>query len=134
MAAITTQPADQSAVAGATALFSVTATDATGYQWQRSTDGGITFSNLSGATSAAYTTSALAPGDSGTRYRVVVSGASNSVTSSAAQLTVTSVSIGTVRFFSGNDGVAGPELWKTDGTPAGTARVKDINPGAGNGM
>src|SRR5664279_5983674 len=78
VAAITTQPVDQSAVAGATVLFSVTATDATGYQWQKSTDGGATFSNLSGASSAAYTKSALALGDSGTRYRVVVSGASNS--------------------------------------------------------
>lgn len=30
-------------------------------------------------------------------------------------------------FFSGNDGVNGRELWKTDGTPAGTQLVKDIN-------
>jgi ELWxxDGT repeat protein len=35
-----------------------------------------------------------------------------------------------VSFFLANDGVHGMELWKTDGTPGGTAMVKDINPGA----
>ncbi len=33
-------------------------------------------------------------------------------------------------FFSADDGVSGLELWKTDGTPTGTVRVKDIKPGA----
>src|SRR5260221_441643 len=37
-------------------------------------------------------------------------------------------------FFSADDGVTGPELWKSDGTPGGTVQVKDINanPGAGS--
>ena len=30
-------------------------------------------------------------------------------------------------FFSANDGISGMELWTSDGTPAGTVRVKDIN-------
>src|SRR6185437_3603170 len=33
-------------------------------------------------------------------------------------------------FFAANDGVDGYELWVTDGTAAGTAMVKDINPGS----
>ncbi|HEX3737024.1 MAG TPA: ELWxxDGT repeat protein, partial [Solirubrobacterales bacterium] len=37
-------------------------------------------------------------------------------------------------YFDADDGAAhGYELWKTDGTEAGTELVKDINPGAGNG-
>src|SRR6195256_6551141 len=36
-------------------------------------------------------------------------------------------------FFSADDGVTGPELWKSDGTAAGTLRVKDINPSSGAG-
>lgn len=35
-------------------------------------------------------------------------------------------------FFVANNGVAGEELWKTDGTTAGTYLVKDIYPGSGS--
>ena len=38
--------------------------------------------------------------------------------------------LGTTVFFVHDDGIHGPELWKTDGAPAGTVMVKDVCPGA----
>lgn len=85
---ITAQPTDQSVVAGTTATFQVTASGATGYQWQRSTDGGATFSDLS-TTSATLALAVVPLGDDGHRFRAVVSNGGGSVTSNAALLTVT---------------------------------------------
>lgn len=45
--------------------------------------------------------------------------------------TVKFVRFGNRVFFAANDGTSGFELWQSDGTQAGTVRVKDINPGAG---
>ena len=39
--------------------------------------------------------------------------------------------VGGTLFLRANDGVSGPELWKSDGTEAGTVQVKDIVPGLG---
>jgi hypothetical protein len=86
---ITTQPANTSRKVGQTATFTVTATgDPTlTYQWRL---GG---SNISGATSASYTTPTLAIGDNGGVYSVVVSNGSGSATSSNATLTVTACTL-----------------------------------------
>ena len=40
------------------------------------------------------------------------------------------VSVGSGFYFTANDGANGNELWKSDGTTAGTTMVKDINAGA----
>jgi ELWxxDGT repeat protein len=37
--------------------------------------------------------------------------------------------VGDTLFFTADDGTLGPELWKTDGSAAGTVLVKDVNPG-----
>jgi ELWxxDGT repeat protein len=41
------------------------------------------------------------------------------------------VAIGSTTYFTADDGVNGVELWKSDGTAAGTTLVKDIYPGQG---
>jgi ELWxxDGT repeat protein len=40
------------------------------------------------------------------------------------------ISINGTLFFTATDGVNGKELWKSDGTDAGTVLVKDIRPGS----
>ena len=55
----------------------------------------------------------------------VLAGQPGTGSSSPSLLTV----VGSMFFFSANDGVVGAELWRSDGTAAGTVLVKDINPG-----
>lgn len=93
---ISAQPTNQSVTEPATATFSVTASVTGGatlsYQWEKFEAGGSTWSPISGATSASYTTGATTVGDdNGDDYRVVVSAnkEADSVTSNSAQLAVT---------------------------------------------
>ncbi|MEO8079782.1 MAG: hypothetical protein ABI641_04575, partial [Caldimonas sp.] len=87
---ITVQPADQSVTAPAAATFSVTATGTTpAYEWQSSTDGGVSFDPVAGAPDApSLVLTNTASTQSGQRFRVLVSNAAGSVTSNAALLTV----------------------------------------------
>lgn len=97
---IGTQPQNASVTAPATATFSVVATATRSavlsYQWQiqQSTESGSTWTNISGATNASYTTgaTAVAPGagaTNGDKYRVIVSAVgATPVTSNTATLTV----------------------------------------------
>jgi ELWxxDGT repeat protein len=43
---------------------------------------------------------------------------------------IPSVAFNGILYFSADDGVTGTELWRTDGTAAGTFLVKDLNPGS----
>ena len=81
---ITTQPVNQTVTAGQTAAFSVVATGTAplNYKWQKNG------ANITGATSASYTTPSTASTDNGSTFQVVVSNSAGSVTSSAATLTV----------------------------------------------
>lgn len=86
---ITTQPANRTVCQNASAVFSVVAGgNFQAYQWQVSTDGGTTWSNISGATGTSYTIASATTAMSGNRYRVIVSNSCTSVTSNAATLTV----------------------------------------------
>lgn len=80
--AITQQPADQATTVGRPATFSVTATGATGYQWQAGA------ADIPGATAASYTLPAASAGQNGATFRVVVSNGAGGTTSQPAILTV----------------------------------------------
>ena len=86
---ITTQPINVTVIAPATATFKIvaTGTPTPTYQWAQSTDG-VTFTNITGAISASYTTPATTTANSGTQYECVVTNSAGSVTSTAASLTV----------------------------------------------
>ncbi|RYY55993.1 MAG: T9SS type A sorting domain-containing protein [Chitinophagaceae bacterium] len=90
---VTAQPVNASVcLPTTTASFSVAVTGtAPTYQWQVSTDGGATFTNVTGATSATLNLTGLTPAMSGYQYRVVLSGTCTaSFNSSVATLAVNS--------------------------------------------
>ena len=70
------QPTGQTVTEGSAAEFSVTASDAQTYQWQQSTDNGSSWTDISGATSADYTTETTTTSMDGYQYRCVVTSAS----------------------------------------------------------
>lgn len=89
-ALITTQPQSQSASSGLIHLtVGVSSTMEPRYQWERSTDGGVTWSAIDGATSATHliTVAREAAGTYG--YRVVVNNGAGAVTSATATITLT---------------------------------------------
>src|SRR5262249_24457428 len=69
------------------------------------------------------------PGASYAQFLVKDINAANT-NASSSPTSLTSVLAGVFVYFSANDGVNGSELWKTDGTTAGTVLGKDINPGS----
>ena len=96
--AITTQPESKTVTVGQTATFTVAATGTSPtYQWQYSTDGGATWTNIPGATSNSYTTDTTALDMNGYQYQCVVSNTAGKVTSSAATLTVQPIPVTSVR-------------------------------------
>ena len=83
---ITTQPTNQTVMAGGNATFSVSATG-TGYQWRRNGSNLINGDRISGANSSALTLTGVKPQDAGI-YTVVVTNITGSVTSTYAMLRV----------------------------------------------
>jgi len=83
---ITQQPVAQSVAYGQNATFSVSATGATSFQWQLNT--GTGFVNISGANASTLAILQPTVAMSGHQYRVAVTGACGTLTSSAVSLTV----------------------------------------------
>ena len=85
---VTSQPASQTLNAGQNVAFSAASLNPSGtdtVQWQVSTDGGNTFSDISGATSTTYSFTATA-GDNGDEYRAAFTNSDGTFFSNAAGL------------------------------------------------
>jgi hypothetical protein len=118
---ITTQPSNQTVSAGQTATFAVAAsgTAPLSYQWQK---GGA---NISGATSASYTTPATAPADSGSHFDIVISNSLGNATSNTVTLTVnSSAPIVDVVTYHYDNARSGANLQETTLTPANVTSAK----------
>lgn len=114
------QPQPATAAAGATQTFSVQVSGGTQpvtYQWQRN---GV---NIAGATGASYTTPALASGDNGASYRVLVSNPAGTLTSNAAALTV-GTAFGALTF----SGAGAPDIGAGSGYGPVTASAGGVGP------
>lgn len=103
--AITQHPADATIATGGAASFAVVAsgTGPLRYQWQQSQDEGLSWSDITGATSASYGVSNATLADTNTKLRVAVSNAAATLNSNAAALKVQA----NVRILAGTTGGAG---------------------------
>jgi hypothetical protein len=91
---ITTQPLAQTLTAGQTVSFTAAASGSPSptVQWQFSTNGGSTWSNISGATSTTYSFTS-STSQNGNEYRAVFTNSAGSATSTAATLTVNAATV-----------------------------------------
>ncbi len=87
---ITGNPSNQTVTAGANASFTASAsgTPTPSVQWQISTNGGNTFTNISGATSTTLTLNNVSAAMNGNEYQAVFTNSAGSATTTAATLTV----------------------------------------------
>jgi hypothetical protein len=93
---VTTHPSNLTVTAGQTATFTVaaTGTPTPTVQWQLSTDGGTTWTNLtnappySGVTTTTLTVTAVTTALNGMQYRAAFSNSTSTVTTAPATLTV----------------------------------------------
>ncbi len=133
---ITTQPSSQTVTAPATATFSVVASGLPSptYQWQQEVSGGTSYTTISGATSASYTTPATTSANNGIKFECIITNVAGNVTSSAATLTVNVAPSITTQ--PANATVTAPAKATftivANGLPAPTYQWKQEAPGAGS--
>jgi hypothetical protein len=87
---VTTNPVSQTVTAGSSVSFTAAANGNPGpsVQWQVSTDGGNTWSDISGATTTTLTLTGTTSSQNGTKYRAVFTNSVGSKTTTVATLTV----------------------------------------------
>ncbi len=124
--AVTTQPVAVGVLAPDTATFAVaaTGTPTPTVQWQRSDNGGVRWTDIPGATSLSYTTSATSvAADNASQYRAVLTNSQGVATSQAATLTVAAPGAGEAVVIAGAIGSAG--LVNAPSGPGTAARLRN---------
>lgn len=125
--AITAQPVPATVTAGHTATFSVTATGlALNYQWLRNSVA------IAGAVEASYTTPALAMGDGGAAYSVLVYNGAGALFSSTATLTVLAAPVGKLTLVANGgvtNGTNGLSVYLADATTGSLTFLNNVNAG-----
>ena len=105
---ISLHPASQTVCEGSTVVFSVTATNATGFQWQDNSSGN--FANIINETGSSLTLNNVTAAMNGRLYRCLVNG-NCQLTSNTATLTVDAATVG---------GITGPDATVCSSTNSGT--------------
>ncbi len=85
------EPAYITALVGTGVTFTAQTSNLSGslsYQWRRSSDGGITFNDIAGATGRTYSLPSVNLGDDGARFKATVTGGNGVVRSLVGQLAV----------------------------------------------
>ena len=90
--AVTADPSSQTVIIGDSAWFSVAATNVLGYQWQRSIDKGISWTNVPGATTLSY--DFLTTASDTVQVRCIVSGGCGGFDTSMAALLTLCTAVG----------------------------------------
>jgi len=109
------QPVSKIVTPGTSVSFSASATGSPTVQWQSSTNGGTTWTNIANANSTTYTvTSTLAA--NGTLYRAVFTNSAGSVTSATASLNVALAQISSVTVLWGSQSASLSDAAPTAGS------------------
>ena len=124
MPIIATQPSTTPKCAGSTEALIVAATGASGYQWQISTDNGLTFTDIAGATSASFSITDNT-GLNNKQYQVIVKESNNLCPRTSTPVTLTvnpkpAITPMTDVFCSGGNFTAAPVDVTNGVVPAGT--------------
>ena len=133
---VTTNPTNQTATAGNLATFTAAGSAATAaptVQWQVSTNGGTSYTDINGATNDTYSFTA-ASADNGNKYQAVFTNSYGSATTTAATLTVNVTPVVTAEPSNTTviEGNTASFTATASGTPAPTVKWQ-VNTGAGWG-
>jgi Polysaccharide deacetylase len=133
---VTTPPVSQSVTAGQTAAFTAAASGmaAPTVQWNVSTDSGITWNPVAGATTGTLTVPATTLAQSGSQYEAVFTNPLGTATAGPATLTVTPI-VQTIIFTAPAPGtVGGSATLSATGGASGSPVLFSLDPTSGAGV